>query len=103
MGRFDYEDERPGITRQRDFVLNMNEFAHILNKTDGRELNYTDSSQIPDWAKGAISALSSEGIINGFEDNSIRPHRFITRAEAAVLVDKSGIWNVIIDIYMLLW
>ena len=35
MGRFDYEDERPGITRQRDFVLNMNEFAHILNKTDG--------------------------------------------------------------------
>ncbi len=35
MGRFDYEDERTGITRQRDFVLNMNEFAHILNKTDG--------------------------------------------------------------------
>ena len=35
MGRFDYEDERPAMARQRDFVLNMNEFAHILNKTDG--------------------------------------------------------------------
>ena len=75
------------ITRAEAFTV----IGRILNKTDGRELNYTDSSQIPDWAKGAISALSSEGIINGFEDNSIRPHRFITRAEAAVLVDKSGI------------
>lgn len=36
MGRFDYEDDgRPAMARQRDFVLNMNEFAHILNKTDG--------------------------------------------------------------------
>lgn len=36
MGRYDYEDDaRTGVARQRDFVLNMNEFAHILSKTDG--------------------------------------------------------------------
>lgn len=29
------EYEERGQSRQRDFVLNMNEFAHILNKTDG--------------------------------------------------------------------
>lgn len=38
MGRFDEYNEYSGSTvnnRQRDFVLNMNEFAHILSKTDG--------------------------------------------------------------------
>lgn len=37
MGRYDeYEDGgRTVAPRQRDFVLNMNEFAHILSKTDG--------------------------------------------------------------------
>lgn len=37
MGRYDeYEnDGRAVAPRQRDFVLNMNEFAHILSKTDG--------------------------------------------------------------------
>lgn len=36
MGRYDYnEDDRMTGNRQRDFVLNMNEFAHILSKTDG--------------------------------------------------------------------
>lgn len=36
MSRYDeYEDGRTTVSRQRDFVLNMNEFAHILSKTDG--------------------------------------------------------------------
>ena len=38
MGRFDEYNEYSGSTvnnRQRDFVLNMNEFAHILSNTDG--------------------------------------------------------------------
>lgn len=38
MGRYDeYEDGGRTVVapRQRDFVLNMNEFAHILSKTDG--------------------------------------------------------------------
>lgn len=36
MGRYDnYDDGMSTVTRQRDFVLNMNEFAHILSKTDG--------------------------------------------------------------------
>ena len=36
MSRYnEYEDGRTTVSRQRDFVLNMNEFAHILSKTDG--------------------------------------------------------------------
>lgn len=37
MGRYDeYENGGRAVApRQRDFVLNMNEFAHILSKTDG--------------------------------------------------------------------
>lgn len=34
MGNY-YDEESRGNARQRDFVLNMNEFAYILSKTDG--------------------------------------------------------------------
>jgi major vault protein len=36
MGRYDeYENDGRAVAPRRDFVLNMNEFAHILSKTDG--------------------------------------------------------------------
>ena len=35
MARYDDYDARPNGTRQKDLVLNMNEFAHLLSRTDG--------------------------------------------------------------------
>ena len=35
MARYDDYDVRPNGTRQKDLVLNMNEFAHLLSRTDG--------------------------------------------------------------------
>ena len=52
---------------------------------------FEDSEQVPEWAKAAVATLANNGIIQGFEDNSIRPNNPITRAESAILIDKSGI------------
>lgn len=42
------------------------------------------------WAGSFISALSARGIIEGFDDNTFRPNRPITRAEFAALIQKAA-------------
>ena len=75
------------ITRAEAFTV----IARVLDTHDSATLNYADNSDIPEWAKDAFSSLSALDIIQGFEDNTIRPHKLMSRAEAAVLIDKSGI------------
>ena len=41
------------------------------------------------WAHNCITALLNQGIIQGYEDGSIRPENMITRAEASVVVGKA--------------
>ncbi len=48
--------------------------------------SFTDSEDIDDYAKQAVAYLSDMGIINGYEDGSFLPHRYVTRAEAAKLI-----------------
>ncbi len=38
------------------------------------------------WAQSAILSLVDEGVINGYEDNTFRPNRSVTRAEFAKIV-----------------
>ena len=44
-------------------------------------LDFKDADQIPDWAKESMQKLVSNGIINGYDDKTIKPYNNITRAE----------------------
>ena len=48
-------------------------------------------NDVPDnyWAKPYIDALSSRGLISGFEDGSFRPDQPLTRAQIARIVSKT--------------
>lgn len=48
-------------------------------------------NDVPDnyWAKPYIDALSSRGLISGFEDGSFRPDEPLTRAQIARIVSKT--------------
>lgn len=47
-------------------------------------------SDVPDdfWAKSAIAALSSRGVISGLDNNTFQPDKQITRAEFAGMIQK---------------
>lgn len=47
---------------------------------------FVDDSEIPAWAKSAISSMKELGIISGRGDNSFAPQATATRAEAITLV-----------------
>ncbi|GIP20965.1 hypothetical protein J22TS3_12400 [Paenibacillus sp. J22TS3] len=71
------------ITRQDAAVLLVRAFQL---KGNGSGLKFTDQAQIKPYAKDAVQALQS--YVSGYPDGSFRPDAPITRAEAAVLVDK---------------
>lgn len=48
-------------------------------------------SDVPDdyWAKPYIDALSSRGLISGYDDNTFRPDQPVTRAQTANIVSRT--------------
>ncbi|MEG1497700.1 MAG: S-layer homology domain-containing protein [Clostridiales bacterium] len=49
---------------------------------------FTDSDKISPWAKDAVNLLHKAGVINGYEDNSYRPDKNITRGESAKMFSE---------------
>ncbi|HEY9060902.1 MAG TPA: S-layer homology domain-containing protein [Pseudobacteroides sp.] len=47
---------------------------------------FADSSKFQDWAKGYINAISEDGIIMGYKDNTFRPNNKLTRMEMVVII-----------------
>lgn len=86
-GKTVYFDPESTITRAEAFTI----IGRVMGTAPEQELGFADEDDIPVWAMPAISSLVSKGIIQGFEDNTIRPNQSITRAESAVIIDKSGI------------
>ena len=50
-----------------------------------KNINYSDVSQIPAWALEAFKVLSSSGLLGGYDDNTVKPNRNVTRAEAVTM------------------
>jgi len=75
-------DPSAPITRAEAMAI----MGRVLRKTYyGAELNFTDTGSIPQYAVSHIQILTHLGVVNGYDDQTIRPTRNITRAEAAKL------------------
>lgn len=45
--------------------------------------------QLPEWAKGVISAAVAQNIIKGYPDGTFRANNYITRAELCAILDRA--------------
>lgn len=72
------------------------EVAVLLTKAlDGEDnlpssstLTYADADKVPASAKKYVRYVTEEGLMNGMEDNKFSPNTGVTRAQAAVLLNK---------------
>ncbi|KRE36314.1 endo-1,4-beta-xylanase [Paenibacillus sp. Soil724D2] len=82
-----YEDGTFGpydnITREQMAAI-LARAAHLASATSG--LEYKDSGDVSAWAQGLLAALTTKGVLNGYEDGTLKPKAFSTRAEAAVII-----------------
>ena len=53
---------------------------------DGRELSFDDTDEVPAWAQQSIVNTTSVGIVSVFSDNTVRPSKYVTREDAAVML-----------------
>lgn len=49
---------------------------------------FTDAAGIPAWARAGVGIALAKGLISGYPDGSFRGDRPVTRAEAAVMIDR---------------
>ena len=77
------------ITREEVAVVLNNVLNHFNKNTEkDNNIDFSDKSQISSWAYKSIEKLSSLGIINGYNDNTIKPKNNITRAEVAKVLSN---------------
>ena len=62
--------------------------AGLSVKESGLEAK-PDYAKIPDWARGYWNALYHAGVIDGYEDGTLRPEQNITRAELIKILCKA--------------
>lgn len=61
-----------------------------LSNIQSAAANFIDSSSIASWAKASVDAAVAKGILKGYtNDNSFKPSKPITRAEAVVTLDRA--------------
>ena len=78
------------ITRQDMAVMAYRAAKKVgkLNNIEPDKNNFSDESDIADYAKDAIAYMKSAGIINGVGENMFNPLGTATRAETAVVISK---------------
>lgn len=85
-----YEDNtfRPNnkLTRKEMAVIVMKAFGY--EEATNKQLKFKDSKDVPSWAKGYVAKAIELGIIKGYDDNTFKPNKTITRAEAAAMIAR---------------
>lgn len=54
------------------------------------QLPFKDAREIPAGAVGYVAVAVDKNIVSGYENNTFRPNKPVTRAELAVLLDRAG-------------
>jgi len=72
------------ITRQEAIVI-LNRMINLPLTSNASQ--FTDASEIAEWAKNAVVAFAENQYVNGYEDGSIKPNAYITRAEITKILD----------------
>jgi len=86
-----YEDNtaRPGNKISRQEAALIISRIKELTESPSSAKTFNDYSTIASWSVGGVGAVAKEKIMIGYEDDTFRPDRFISRAEALVTIDRS--------------
>ena len=74
------------ITREEAILILSRAFK--LKKVSTQPKGYNDLVDVSDWAKTEVYSAIKEGYLTGYEDGSIRPQNYITRAEVLILINR---------------
>ncbi len=74
-----------GVSRQEAASM-LAKIKNLDKSSNQTSSNFTDSSEISEWARGAVNAVFTARIMSGYPDNSFKPGKLLTRAETLVIL-----------------
>ncbi len=74
------------ITREDAAVI----LQRFLRLDTASEVSFEDFEQISDYAADAVKVMVGAGVMNGYDDNTIKPKGEITRAEAVAVIFRAA-------------
>jgi hypothetical protein len=74
------------VTREQMAVIMM---KAINCQPNSLTVDFEDRNFISDWATEAVANAVNRGILSGYPDNTFRPDKALTRAEAVVVINTS--------------
>ncbi len=77
---------KPYENINRAEIIRMIDLAMKAKTLNNDNLSFNDTAQIPDWAVQSVKNLVGYGIIQGFDDNTLRPYDNITKAQTAEMI-----------------
>lgn len=86
---YGYANPTDNITRAEVCSI----ISRALGLADDSTTAFTDNSNIPNWARSYIGALSKASIISGYPDGSFGAKKNITRAEAFTIINNTLIYS----------
>ncbi|MFI3174122.1 MAG: S-layer homology domain-containing protein [Bacillota bacterium] len=78
-----------GNATREEAVTILARAMHFDLRTTATETNFSDDSEISDWAKPSVAYLNEQGIINGKTATIFDPKSSITRAEFVTILDQA--------------
>lgn len=75
------------INREQASKMIVNaEIGDIIDEVNTKLLPFNDAIHISKWATGSIQKGWNDGLLLGYPDHSFKPKKYLTRAEAAILI-----------------
>ncbi|ACX51295.1 S-layer domain protein [Ammonifex degensii KC4] len=84
-GTVTFEPDRP-VSRAEMAALAVRILEKKVGPVAPAELKFADTGSIPQWARSSVGAAVAKGIVVGYPDNTFRPDKQVTRAEAAAMI-----------------
>lgn len=81
-----YLSPKSPLTRIEAMVMLNNAMAPSAQSS--ANLDYADVDTFPSWAIPALKNLEGYGLINGYEDNTLRPFERVSKAQATKMVTQ---------------
>lgn len=75
------------IDREQAAKMLSGALYSLVSETDGTF--YEDKNEISEWALAEVNGLTITEVVKGYPDQTFKPHRHLTRAESAAMVDRA--------------
>lgn len=76
------------MTREEAMTMLARGFGLQVQNSNAGITQYADYQNISDFATGYVGVMTSSGYIGGYEDGTIRPKDYISRAEFVKIIDN---------------